>query len=85
LASSSTSSIKRPVTLLMAQLAACSPDEWVIEAQEIFSAVAVEKKVGLVISYEPEILQAQTIMFPYNQTKKTEWFQDLGLQISTGR
>jgi MoaA/NifB/PqqE/SkfB family radical SAM enzyme len=44
----------------MTQLATSSPDEGVFEAQETFGALPLEEKVGLVMSYEPEIFQVET-------------------------
>ena len=60
MASSSINSIERPVPLLMGQLAASSLDEDAFEAQGIFSALPLEEKMRLVMSYEPEIFQVET-------------------------
>jgi radical SAM protein with 4Fe4S-binding SPASM domain len=60
LASLSINGIERPVRPLMAQLAAFSPDEGVLEAQKTFGALPLEERVALVLSYEPEIFQVES-------------------------
>jgi MoaA/NifB/PqqE/SkfB family radical SAM enzyme len=44
----------------MAHLAASRPDKGVLEAQEVFGGLPLEERVGLVMSYEPEIFQVET-------------------------